>query len=98
VIDEVMEAVLEDVAEAAAHYVLAVQRAHEATGREMLEAWVARDAAFHDLVMAVGVECWMCDEGTCPGYLVGPFGAGLPPNGLVRRQHVGYEVEDTRPL
>jgi hypothetical protein len=93
--DEVMEAVLQDVAEAAAAYVLAVQRAHEATGRDMLEAWCARDAAFHDLVVTLGVECWMCDAGTCPGYIM-PTGRGIPPEGLVVRAHVGSDVVDVR--
>jgi hypothetical protein len=58
---------LSEVVEAARVYVSAVHDAHEASGSRMLEAWVGRDWAFHELVLALGIECWLCDPGTCPG-------------------------------
>lgn len=59
-------AALSEVVEAARDYVLRSREAHEATGRDLTEAWIARDWSFHELIAALGEECWLCDEGSCP--------------------------------
>lgn len=75
------------IADAALAYVVAAHCCHEAaSGPALMDAWITRDWCFHELIQALGLECWICDPGTCPS------GRAAKPT------YEGRRVEETPPL
>lgn len=52
---------------AARDYLWALADAREATGPRFMAAQVRVADALHELILAVGDPCFLCDPGTCPG-------------------------------
>jgi hypothetical protein len=53
------------IVDAARRYVVTRRTADEAAGAGYLAALIDQADAFHELVVAVGERCWLCDPGTC---------------------------------